>query len=139
MRVASNFPTAYVRVASQTYVLQHILTIFLKSEVIWQEVSWFYFRIKFISTHVLKNTELMVASLFKRFLIWWKIKQGWGPTIFKLLLAFYLKKSLKGVGGCHHHNRNCPVGEGALELVNVVTFILLISQVSRGRKCVLYR
>ena len=24
MRVASNFPTAYVRVASQTYVLQHI-------------------------------------------------------------------------------------------------------------------
>ena len=23
-RVASNFPTAYVRVASQTYVLQHI-------------------------------------------------------------------------------------------------------------------
>ena len=25
MRVASNFPTAYVRVASQTYVLQHIL------------------------------------------------------------------------------------------------------------------
>ena len=26
-RVASNFPTAYVRVASQTYVLQHILTL----------------------------------------------------------------------------------------------------------------
>ena len=25
MRVAFNFPTAYVRVASQTYVLQHIL------------------------------------------------------------------------------------------------------------------
>ena len=25
MRVASNFPTAYVRVASQTYVLQHII------------------------------------------------------------------------------------------------------------------
>ena len=24
--MASNFPTAYVRVASQTYVLQHILT-----------------------------------------------------------------------------------------------------------------
>ena len=24
LRVASNFPTAYVRVASQTYVLQHI-------------------------------------------------------------------------------------------------------------------
>ena len=43
------------------------------------------------------------------------------------------------VGPGSNKDGNCRVGEGALELVNVVTLILLISQVSGGRKCVLNR
>ena len=34
MRVASNFPTAYVRVASQTYVLQHIFIFICHSKYV---------------------------------------------------------------------------------------------------------